>query len=108
MINDNNGAVLRDIGIQRSVHNAQKMDVSWTKKAYSFLVKYAEKHSTFMAEDVRLASEGIVPEPPSKRAWGYIFVMAKKEKLIESIGFKNVKNPKAHKTPATLWKVVEK
>jgi len=96
------GNKLRDLGIEQSFENAGE---KWGSLAYSFLLQYIKKNDKFMAEDVRVASEGIVPEPPSKRAWGAIFVMAKKNKIIKSIGFSNVKNPKAHRTPATLWAV---
>jgi hypothetical protein len=97
------GNELRDLGINQSLENAGE---KWGAIAYSFLLKYTKENKTFMAEDVRVASEGFVPEPPSKRAWGAIFVMAKKNKIITSVGFSNVKNPKAHRTPATLWAVV--
>ena len=58
-----------------------------------------------MTEDVRLASEKEIPMPPSNRAWGGIVVRASKAGLISRVGFSNVKNAKAHKTPATVWKV---
>lgn len=99
------GNRLRDIGINQYLENAEDKIEKWGEHAYHFLLGYVKTNETFMAEDVRVASEGIVPEPPSKRAWGAIFVMAKKNELIRSIGFGNVKNPKAHRTPATLWAV---
>jgi len=97
------GNELRDLGINESFNNAQNKNESWGASAYSFLLEYIKNHKRFMAEDVRVASEGIVPEPPNKRAWGAIFVMAKRDNIIKSIGFSNVKNPNAHRTPATLW-----
>ena len=99
------GNELRDLGINQSFENAEYKCEKWGALAYSFLLHYIKENDTFMAEDVRVASEGVVPEPPSKRAWGAIFVMAKKNKIIKSIGFSHVKNPKAHRTPATLWEV---
>lgn len=99
------GNYLRDKGIKQSFENAEDKNDKWGKYAYSFLLEYIKSNKRFMAEDVRVASKGVVPEPPSKRAWGAIFVSAKKNKLIKSIGFGNVKNPKAHRTPATLWEV---
>jgi hypothetical protein len=99
------GNELRDYGIKRSFENAENKHLNWGGVAYSFLLKYIIDHKEFLAEDVRIASEDIVPEPPSLRAWGSIFVMAKKNKIIKSIGYREVKNPKAHRTPATLWGV---
>lgn len=97
------GEKLRDLGIKQSLENAEDKFENWGLLAYSFLLLYIKENDTFMAEDVRAASEGIIPDPPSKRAWGGIFVKAKKNKIIKSIGFSSVKNPKAHRTPATLW-----
>jgi hypothetical protein len=99
------GSKLRDLGIDQSFENAENKCEKWGSLAYSFLLQYIKENDTFMAEDVRVASQSIVPDPPSKRAWGAIFVMAKKNKIIKSIGFGNVKNPKAHRTPATLWAI---
>jgi hypothetical protein len=96
---------LRDIGISNSMENANGAIENWTEKAYLFLVNYAKTNNEFMAEDVRLASSGIVEQPPSNRAWGGIFVRAVKSGLIKKNGYRNVKNAKAHCTPATVWKV---
>jgi len=68
------------------------------------LFKYALNNEEFMAEDVRAASRGFIPDPPSNRAWGGVFVSAKNDNIITPIGYKMVSNPKAHRTPATLWK----
>lgn len=99
------GQQLRDIGISQSMENADKQSNKWTYYAYEFLLNYIKSNREFMAEDVRIASEGFVEIPPSKRAWGGIFVKAVKSGLIKRKGFMNVKNAKAHCTPATLWEV---
>lgn len=99
------GEELRDIGINQSLNNANKQTKNWSDKAFQYLLDYIETNKEFMAEDVRIASEGIVEIPPSARAWGGIFVKAVKLKIIKRKGFKNVKNAKAHSTPATLWEV---
>lgn len=96
---------LRDIGIRQSFEHAEQEFENWGNMAYNFLLDYAEDNNQFMAEDVRVASLGTVPTPPSNRAWGAVFVLAKRNNLIKRIGYSEVKNPKAHKTPATLWEV---
>lgn len=103
MKNIKKGNELRDLGINKSFTNANNQHKKWGSLAYSFLLKYIKENKKFMAEDVRLASYSEVPEPPSQRAWGHIFVTAKKNKMIKPVGFGFVKNPKAHRTPATLW-----
>ena len=99
------GTELRDNGIAQAMENADAQVNEWTFEAYQFLLHYSKSNKEFMAEDVRLASEGIIDEPPSKRAWGGIIVRAVKSGLIKRKGFMNVKNAKAHCTPATLWEV---
>jgi hypothetical protein len=97
------GDELRDLGIKQSIDNANENIENWSELAYAFLVSYIQTNGEFMVEDVRAASLNIVPTPPSNRAWGGIVVKAARENLITRKGFKNVKNSKAHSTPATLW-----
>jgi len=99
------GQNLRDAGMTKAMEHADEETPKWNYNAYQFLLNYTKTNKEFMAEDVRLASEGIVDEPPSKRAWGGIIVRAVKSGLIKRKGFMNVKNAKAHCTPATLWEV---
>ena len=103
----NNGTQLRDKGIKQALDNANDTHEKWSEKAYKFLVNYIKSNNQFMTEDVRLASEKEIPIPPSNRAWGGIVVRASKAGLISRVGFSNVKNVKAHKTPASVWRVNE-
>ena len=100
------GEIARDKGIQQSIDSANLAVKNWSDIAYGFLLGYANSHKTFMIEDIRAASTGVVPVPPSNRAWGGVAVRAAKNGVIRRRGFQNVKNVKAHKTPATLWEVV--
>lgn len=97
------GSELRDIGISQSMETAEKHQENWTHFAYQFLLNYIKSNNEFMAEDVREASEGIIQSPPSKRAWGGIFVKAVKSGLIKRKGFQNVRNANAHMAIATKW-----
>ena len=78
---------LRDQGIQQSLNTAEIHSEKWGTKAYHFLLEYIKSNKEFMAEDVRVASDGIVPPPISKRAWGSIMVLAKKNNIIYSKGY---------------------
>jgi len=54
------------IGIKRAEQNANDKHKNWSGLAYLFLLAYInDGHNEFMAEQVRNASRGIVPEPPS-------------------------------------------
>ena len=97
------GEILRDKGIEKAVDHANETHIQWSEQAFDFLMKYIKTSTEFMAEDVRQASIGIVPHPPSLRAWGGIIVRAAKAGLIKKTGFRNVKNIKAHCTPASIW-----
>jgi len=103
----NNGTKLRDKGIKKALDNANNTHDKWSNKAYDFLLKYIKYQNQFMTEDVRVASEKAIPKPPSNRAWGSVILKAAKSGLINRVGFANVKNAKAHKTPASVWRVNE-
>ena len=103
----NNGAELRDKGIKKALDNANNTHDKWSDKAYDFLLKYIKYQNQFMTEDVRVASEKAIPKPPSNRAWGSVILRASRSGLINRVGFANVKNAKAHKTPASVWRVNE-
>ena len=100
------GQYYRDAGIKKAVDRANEVSLNWSELAYGFLTSYIKYNKKYMCEDLRLQSVGVVPCPPSKRAWGGIIRRAAKAGLIKRKKFKNVKNVRAHCTPATLWKVV--
>lgn len=106
MIKINMGAILMKLGIKKAVEHANVEVKGWSDQAYNYLLDYATKHKEFMVEDVREASKGVIPVPPSTRAWGGVVVRASKAGVIRRKGFQNVKNTKAHCTPATLWEVI--
>ena len=99
------GQELRDNGIAVAIQHANQVEEKWSEIAYNFFLSFIRNNSEFQIEDVRTAAINSVPEPPSKRAWGGIAVKASKAGLIRRMGFRNVKNPKAHCTPATVWQV---
>jgi len=104
-----NGTELMERGIKQAVDNANNQHAGWSDQAYSFLLDFIDYYwlDTFMAEEVRTHAKGLVPDPPSKRAWGAIIRKAVKEGLIKRDSYQSVKNPKAHSTPATLWRIIE-
>ena len=104
-LNTTKGNQLRDKGIKQALESAENETENWGNLAYNFLLHYIKTNKEFMTEDVRIASFESVPQPPSNRAWGYVVVRAKKNDLITRKGYSCVKNPKAHRTPATLWVV---
>jgi len=100
------GIKLRNKGIQKAINHADEIIPNWSDSAFNYLKKYIKSHKQFMAEDVRIASRKFIPEPPSARAWGGVIIRANKLGLIKHIGYKNVSNEKAHRTPASVWKTI--
>ncbi len=77
--------------------------IEWKEEAIKCVKKYP--HNTFKAEDVRVWSYGHgLDKPINCRAWGQVMLEARRRNIIKSVGFMLVDNPKAHKTPATVWK----
>ena len=96
----------KELGIKTAENHANAVHDNWSEVALKYLKKYIKKHDRFMAEDVRNASKKYVPEPPSGRAWGGIMVKAHNLGLIRHVGYSNVKNEKAHRTPASVCLLV--
>ena len=100
------GEQLKDIGIKQAEQTANKQHNQWSFNAYKFLLEYIKTNKEFMTEDLRKASVEVVPIPISLRAWGSVIRLANNNKIIEHIGYKKVKNPKAHCATASFWGVL--
>jgi len=95
---------LRDKGIQQALDHADHVNEKWSERAYEFAKDYLKFHQVFMAEELRKSSEGFIPDPPSKRAYGGIISRLAREGKITLIGYAKTSNPLSHKTPAARWK----
>lgn len=73
----------RDDGIARALDHADRVYEEWRVLAGDFLLAYASSNDQgFMTQEVVLASEGHVPEPPDRRAWGGVVAGAVKRGVI--------------------------
>jgi len=100
------GAVLRDKGLKRAVQHAEEVHDGWQATALDWLYLYVKRHHRFSAEMVRMDAKGIVPDPPSLRAWGAVLLQGYRKGWIRQVGYVQVDNPKAHKANAALWERV--
>lgn len=94
----------RDEGIARAVDHADAVAPKWSDRAYDFLTAYLRANERLTSEDVREAAQGIVPAPPSLRAWGGVFQRAARAGLIERAGYDTARDPKVHMNVVTVWR----
>jgi hypothetical protein len=102
------GARLRDEGIDRAVAHADRVTPKWSERAYEGLRRfmvYVSGKDEFTSEHVRYFAEGWgLPSPPDKRAWGVVMMRAARAGLIRKTGrFTTSRNPNCHKMPKALW-----
>ena len=97
---------LTNKAIKQAVDHADEVYGDWSERAYTFLKAYTQTTKVFMAEDVREAAKGTIPEAPTARAWGAIIRRAVTEGCIERLRYQSVRNLKAHRTLASVWRVV--
>lgn len=100
--------LLRDEGMLASTMHAEVQNPLWPIRAYDSLKRYLNvipMCSKFMTEDFRIWAEtqDNLPAPPTGRAYGSIMTKAFKAGLIEHRGYASTSNPKAHRTPASMW-----
>jgi hypothetical protein len=100
---------LRDEGMALAVDSANARHPIWSLRAIESLKRFlliSISASVFMTEEFRQWAENFdnLPTPPSGRAYGAVMIKAVKMRLITSYGYAKTTNPKAHRTPATLWR----
>lgn len=104
------GRALAELGAERAADRADREIGDWSERAWAFFTEYARSMArsgkTFMAEDVRAAASGTVPEPPDGRAWGVVILKASKRRLIRRTGFAPMKSANCHANPKSVWEWV--
>lgn len=97
---------LRDDGMDRAAAHADAVHGGWSNFAYDILLRYAEKHEVFMAEDVREFARVVdgFEDPPDGRAWGSVVMRAAKAGIIKRIGYAPMKSPNCHANPKSVWR----
>lgn len=97
----------RDKGMKKAIDHADEVHPSWSERAYELLKAFIlVQKEKFLAEDFRMAiiSAGLIEEPPHNRAFGGLFMRACKAGLIERVEYAPVKNWKAHRAMASVWR----
>lgn len=95
---------LKERGMQRAVDSAEREMPGWKIAALTFLKSFlSTHHAPFMAEEFRAWAYEMGLPQVSGRAFGSVMVTAQKKGYVRAAGFGFTKNPKAHRTPATVW-----
>jgi hypothetical protein len=95
----------RDKGIAKAIDHANQVHESWGEKAYGMFRDFIYKRKCeFMCEDFRHAVTGLLPNPPHNRAFGNVLMRAAKAGLIERVRYAPVRNVKAHRANASVWR----
>lgn len=78
----------RDLGAQRAVDHANKVESEWSGQALGLLVAFAKACGRpFLIEEARrYAEENGLPPPPDARSWGAVTRRAAAKRRIEKTG----------------------
>lgn len=100
------GVAQRDEGMRQVATAAKSKDPLFAGQAYAMLSLYAAtNHGTFTADDVIefARSKGCIA-PTTDKAWGPVFMRARKLGLIAFVGWED--SPKRHSSPGRVWRRV--
>ena len=94
-------------GAVRAAAHADRVFATWTDRAHAYLVAWALRcgDTPFMAEEVRRDAEstsGYVP-PPDSRAWGAVFMSAKRNGELTVAGY--APSESSNGSPKCLWRL---
>ncbi len=93
-------------GAAAAANHADRAHRDWRGRAAACLRAVGPLLGEFQAEDVRLHVEraGALPAAPDGRAWGVVIRDARAAGLIEAVGVRPVRNPRAHSRPMVVWR----
>lgn len=93
----------RDLGAQRAVDHANRVESEWSGQALGLLVAFAKQcDRPFLIEEARQYAEANgLPLPPDARAWGAVTRRAAAKKRIRKVGFGAAASSNC--SPKVLW-----
>lgn len=97
----------RDKGIAKAAKSAEEVSPGWNDRLYELFKEFLRgRKEKFLAEDFRMSVIDKIDLPRSNRSFGGLFMKAARERLIERVGYAPVKNWKAHRCTASVWRRV--
>lgn len=106
------GKKLGEVGLSLAVENAERKENGWSRLCWQlFLVwlrRNVKRGQEFKIEQFRshVQKMGLIENPPSERAYGFLSKRAVKTGFIEFAGVGKCKNVKAHSTPVNVWRKI--
>jgi hypothetical protein len=75
-------------GMGQALGHAEEARPGWGEVAYEYLLGFAQRHASFISEDVsdETKETHYFPQPPTDRAWGSVYRRALKEGIIARDG----------------------
>ena len=103
------GKELAKIGRELAVESANRKEKDWSKRCWQlflfWLRRNVKRGQEFMIEEFRkhVYEYDLIEAPPSERAYSFLSVRAK-DVWIEFVRVDFVKNRKAHRARASVWR----
>lgn len=95
----------RDKGIAKASQSAEEVSPGWNVRLYELFKEFlCGRKTEFLAEDFRVSVIGKIDLPRSNRSFGGLFMKAARQGIIRRVGYAPVKNWKAHRCMASVWK----
>jgi hypothetical protein len=89
----------RDLGAARAESHADHVDPAWRERALAAVLAHAQRHHTFLMEDVHAAAP--MPEGADPRAWGAIAKEARRRRWVHPHGYAPANS--SNRGPKVLW-----
>lgn len=104
MITASTARIARDAGMQQALDHAQDLCSDWSKRAYAFLVEYAQNNEFFCSEEVSAASKTVpsFPQPKDDRSWGSTYSSAARDGIIRP--HSTTRRARGHSSIGILWR----
>jgi len=97
------GQALKERGMQQAESHANQVHLSWSEQAERFLKNWIRPETPFTIEQAVEASEMVIPQPPTNKAWGGVIVRLKRQGFVKALGIVKAKKASSHTGYITQW-----
>lgn len=100
------GQALKERGMAQAESHANAVHpepIKWSDQAEYFLKNWARPETPFTVEQAVKASEGVIPQPPTNKAWGGVIVRLKRQGFVKALGIVKATKASSHTGYITQW-----